>query len=336
MNNLQASVNEAMKSGQLDPIAQKFIDNLAAQGGEPIYKLSFAEARNVLDSLQSQPIEKLPAEIEDHTIPGGPTGDISIRIIRPEESHEILPVVMFFHGGGWVLGNKNTHDRLVREIANGADAAVVFVDYTPAPDAQYPTQIEQAYFATSYIAEQGERFNLDPSRLVVVGDSVGGNMAAVVTLLAAERGGPTIDYQVLFYPVTDAGMNTSTYQQYADGPWLTKPAMEWFWNAYAPDANTRNDWRLSPLRAPLELLSNVPPALIIIDENDVLRDEGEAYARRLMQAGVDVIAVRYLGMIHDFVMLNPVADTTATSAAISQASNILWQVLYAEELELAA
>ena len=311
----------------LEQNTDAFLQALAAKGGPPIYKLSVEDARKVLDGAQSGPVKKLPAQIEDRTIPGGPIGDVSIRIVRPKKSTGKLPVIMYFHGGGWILGNKDTHDRLVRELANGAKAAVVFVNYTPSPEAKYPTAMEQAYAATKYVAEHGKALNLDSSRLAVVGDSVGGNMVAAVTLLAKERGGPKITYQVLFYPVTDAGLDTPSYQEFANGPWLTKPAMEWFWNAYEPDAAARKKPTASPLQAPVDQLKGLPPALVITDENDVLRDEGEAYAQKLIQAGVTVTAVRYLGTIHDFVMLNAIADTPAARSAIALANTHLQQGL---------
>jgi len=310
--------------GRLDPKIRKFIEALNAKGGEPIYKLSPTDARKVLESLQSQPVKKLDAKIEDLTIPGGPTKEISIRIVRPANyAGGALPVVMYFHGGGWILGSKNTHDRLIREIANGANVALVFVNYTPAPEAKYPVPIEQAYVATKYVAENGKKMNLDSSRLAVAGDSVGGNMATVVALLAKQRGGPRITYQVLFYPVTDANFETTSYREFADGPWLTKAAMKWFWDAYAPDVAARKKPTASPLQASLDELSGLPPALIITDENDVLRDEGEDYADKMMQAGVSVTAVRYLGAIHDFVMLNPISDTTEARSAIRLANTTL-------------
>lgn len=293
------------------------------QGGTPIYKLSPEDARKVLSDLQAAEVAKLPADIEDRIIPAGPGGKVSIRIIRPQGNKENLPVVMYFHGGGWVLGDKGTHDRLVREIANGASAAVVFVNYTPSPEAKYPTPIEEVYAATKYIAENGKDLNLDTSRLAVAGDSVGGNMAAAVLLLAKERGGPKISYQVLFYPVTDANFDTRSYQQYSTDIWLTLEAMKWFWDNYLPDKETRKHPTACPLHASIDQLKGQPPALIITDENDVLRDEGEAYAHKLIQAGVNVTAVRFLGTIHDFVMLNPLAGTPATCSAISLANENL-------------
>jgi len=302
---------------------QAFLDTLAAQGSPPLYQLSVEDARAVLSEAQAGDVPKQPADIHDCTIPTGSTGEIAIRIVRPQGNTDKLPVVMYFHGGGWVLGDRQTHDRLIREIANGANAAVVFVDYTRSPEAQYPVAIEQAYAATKWVAENGDSINVDSSRLAVVGDSVGGNMSAVVTLLAKERGGPKIDFQVLFYPVTDANFNTPSYQDFAEGYFLTREAMKWFWNQYAPDLSVRNEPAASPLQASVDQLKGLPPALVITGEYDVLRDEGESYAHKLMQAGVPVTATRYLGTIHDFVMLNAITDTPAPRAAIAQACAIL-------------
>ncbi len=312
----------------LEPTTQSFIDALTAAGGPPLYTLSPAAARDVLAGAQAQPVAKLNVEIEDTTFPVGPTGSVRIRIIRPPDAGGVLPVVMHFHGGGWILGDKDTHDRMAREIVVGTNAAVVFVDYDRSPEAQYPTAIEQAYAATQYVADHGSKLNLDPSRLVVLGDSVGGNMAAAVTLMAKERGGPKIDFQVLLYPVTDANFETGSYQRFADGPWLTRKAMQWFWDAYLPDPNARKAVTASPLNASVAQLSGLPDALIIVDENDVLRDEGEAYARKLSQAGVRVTSVRYNGTIHDFVLLNALATTPAVRGALAQTNAALRSALY--------
>jgi acetyl esterase len=230
---------------------------------------------------------------------------------------------MYFHGGGWILGDRDTHDRLVREIAVGAQAAVVFVDYSRAPEARYPVAIEQAYAATRYVADNAADLLIDPLRLAVAGDSVGGNMAAAVTLMARQRRDPKIAFQVLFYPVTESGFDTHSYNQFADGPWLTKRAMEWFWDAYLPDPAARKQPAATPLNASPDQLVGLPEALVIVDENDVLRDEGEAYACKLSNAGVRVTSVRYNGTIHDFVMLNALADTPATRGAIAQAVGAL-------------
>jgi acetyl esterase len=311
----------------LEPKTQAFVDALSAQGGKPIYELSYGEARKVLEEAQAG-ATALPADVEDKVLPIGPTGEVSVRIYRPKGAKGPLPVVMYFHGGGWVLGSKHTHDRLLRDLVNGTHAAFVFVSYTPSPEAQFPVPIEQAYAATKYIAEHGKNFDLDTSRLAMAGDSVGGNMVAVVTQLAKERKGPTIRYQVLFYPVTDSSLSQESYEEFANGPWLTRAAMEWFWDAYAPNKKDRRKTTAAPLSAARKQLEGLPPALVIVDENDVLRDEGEAYARRLMEAGVDVAAVRFLATHHDFVMLNALADTPPAKAAIRLASDKLITGLY--------
>jgi acetyl esterase len=296
---------------------QQFVDGLA--GAPPIYTLSAADARSVLTRAQSAPVGKPSAQIEDVTFPVGPTGSVPVRIVRPAGAVGILPVVVYFHGGGWILGDRDTHDRLVREIAVGVKAAVVFVDYSRSPEARYPVAIEQAYAATCYVVDHGASLRIDHSRLAVAGDSVGGNMTAAVTLMAKQRRGPKIAFQVLFYPVTDADFDTVSYATFADGPWLTKRAMEWFWDAYLPDRGARKQPTATPLNASLDQLTGLPEALVIVDENDVLRDEGVAYARKLSNAGVRVTSNRYNGTIHDFVMLNALADTPAARGAIAQA-----------------
>lgn len=304
----------------IEPTTQMFLDNINSQEGLPIYELSPTEARKVLSKVQDIHVTKLPAEIEEHTIPVGPKGEINIRIIRPKDNKSKLPVVMYFHGGGWILGDKNIFDALVREISVGAEVAVVLVDYDKSPESRYPIAIEEAYIATKYISEHGDDFNLDSSKLAVMGDSVGGNMATVVTILAKERCGPEIDYQVLFYPVTDANFETESYNEFAQGYWLTKEAMKWFWDAYFPEENGRKQYTVSPLQASIEQLMDLPPALVITNECDVLRDEGEAYAHKLIEAGVDTTSVRLLGTIHDCVMLNALSDTPAVRVAINLAN----------------
>jgi len=301
----------------LEPIAQQFVDSLA--GTASIHTLSPTQARAVLKRVQSIPVGKPPASLNDTLFPVGPTGSVRVRIVRPRDTGDALPVVMHFHGGGWILGDADTHDRLTREIATGVSAAVVFVDYDRSPEAQYPVAIEQAYAATKFVTEHAQQLNVDASRLAVMGDSAGGNMAAAVTLMAKVRRGPKIDLQVLFYPVTDDNFATESYKRFTDGPWLTKAAMEWFWNAYLPDPAKRREVTAAPLKASLDELRDLPDALVIVGENDVLRDEGEAYARKLSNAGVRVTSIRYNETLHDFVLLNPLADTPAVRAAIAQA-----------------
>lgn len=304
----------------LEPTTQAFIDKLTAAGGRPIYTLTPTAARKVLDGAQAGPIAELPADIENRTIPGGPTGPVSVRIVRPKGSTNALPAIVYLHGGGWILGDAKTHDRLVRQIANGANAAVVFVNYSPSPEVKFPIPIEQAYAVAKYITAHGADINVDPTRMAIAGDSVGGDMTAALTLMAKTRGDVKFRYQVLFYPVTNAQFTDASYQKFADGPWLTKPAMKWFWNAYAPTVAQRTNVLASPLLASRAQLTGLPPALVITDENDVLRDEGEAYARALMNAGVDVTAVRELGTMHDFVMLNALAETPAAKSAVELAN----------------
>ena len=311
----------------LDPAAQAFLDTLAAAGGPPIFTLPPGEARGVLDRLQSGDIAMPPAEVEPHMIPGGPSGEISITVVRPEESNGSLAAVMYFHGGGWMLGDFGTHERLVRELAEGTKAAIVFVNYTRSPEARFPVSVEEAYSATKWVAERGDELGLDGTRLAVAGDSVGGNMAAAVTLLANERGGPAIRYQVLFYPMTNAVFRTGSYGEFANGYWLTREAMRWFWDTYAPDQSLRVEPTASPLLASRERLAGLPPALVITGQADVLRDEGEAYGCRLREAGVEVAAICYEGIIHDFVMLNALAGTLAARDAIAQASRVLERAL---------
>jgi acetyl esterase len=311
----------------LESKTQAFVDALAAQGGKPLYELSYTDARKLLEDAQAIPVVKLPADVEEKVLPAGPTGEVSVRIYRPKNAQGPLPVVIYTHGGGWILGSKNTHDRLLRDLVNGTNAAFVFVNYTPSPEAKFPVPLEQVYAAAKYVSEHGQEFGFDTGRLAVAGDSVGGNMTAALTLLAKERKGPAIRYQVLLYPVTDANFNTGSYNEFADGPWLSKGAMQWFWDAYAPNIEDRKKIVASPLLATVEQLKGLPPALLIVDESDVLRDEGEAYARKLIEAGVDVTALRVLATHHDFAMLNALADTPAAKFAIQAVSQKLSEAL---------
>ncbi|MGE0198570.1 MAG: alpha/beta hydrolase [Simkaniaceae bacterium] len=315
----------------LEKDTQSFIDELTSEKGKPIYKMRPEEARAFLEKMQSGSIGKPQVDIEDKMIPGGPNGQVSLRILRPKGCKEALPVILYFHGAGWVMGSFNTFEHLVRELTVRAHIAVVFVNYSLSPEARFPTAIEEAYAATKYISEQGKKLNLDSSRMAIGGDSVGGNMAIAVSLLAKERKGPNILFQLLFYPVTNAQFNSSSYKQYADGPWLTKAAMEWFWNAYEPKTSTRKNPLMSPLQANTDQLKGLPSALIITAENDVLRDEGEAYALKLMQAGVRVTATRFLGTIHDFLMINALAHTPAAQSALTLAVTHLQQALSAKQ-----
>ena len=317
----------------VEPTTRRFLEAASAGGGEPIWKLAPEAARKVLIDLQiGAGAARQAADVEERRIECGPDGEVPICIYRPRTRGGELPVVVYFHGGGWVLGGRQTHDRLLREIANAADAAVIFVEYTLAPEARYPVQIEQAYAATTWIARNGRSLGLDTSRLAVAGDSVGGNMATVVSMMAKQRGGPPIACQILFYPVTDSSLDTGSYRQFAEGYFLEREEMKWFWDSYLPDEERRAEPYASPLRASIEELAGLPPALLMVAENDVLRDEGEAYARKLAEAGVVVEAVRFLGTIHDFAMLNPLMSTPAARAAVRLACDNLHQVFLGQEL----
>jgi acetyl esterase len=309
---------------QLEGITQKFVDSISTSA--PIYKLSPNDARKVLDNLQKVS-SNVQTELDGNTTATDvmvSQGDhkFLIRIIKPKDFSGLLPVVVYYHGGGWVLGNRMTHDHLIRELSYGAKVCIVFVEYTPSPEAKFTTIIEECYGALNFIAQNGQHYGLDTNKIAIAGDSVGGNLSIAMTLLAKERG-PKILYQALFYPVTDAKMNTESYHLYKNGPWLTANAMQWFWDAYSPKKSDREDILLSPINATQQQLRGLPPALIITDENDVLRDEGEQYARNLMAADVPVTAVRFLGTIHDFMMLNSISSSNAARGAINLAIDFL-------------
>jgi acetyl esterase len=309
----------------LEPAAR---ENAQASDKPPfLFELGPTEGRKALDKAQSGAIELPEIDEEWLTIPGGPTGSVKTRIIKPRGMTGTLPLVIFIHGAGWVFGDAHTHDRLVRELAVGVGAAVVFPEYDRSPEARYPIAIEQNYAVAQWIAENGASQRLDTSRIAAAGDSVGGNMTAALTLMAKERGGPKLAAQVLFYPVTDASFDTPSYHEFAEGYALRRDGMRWFWDQYTTDEEQRNEITASPLRATREQLAGLPPALLITGEADVLRDEGEAYGRKLREAGVPVMAVRYEGIIHDFVMLNALRGTQAAEGAIEQAVTYLRRAL---------
>jgi acetyl esterase/lipase len=310
----------------LEPAAAAFAE---ATANPPfLFQLPPAEGRKAVDEVQSGEIAKPEIDEEWVTVPGGPTGSVRARIVRPAGAEGVLPVVLYIHGAGWVFGNAHTHDRLVRELAVGANAAVVFPEYDLSPEARYPVAIEQNYTVARWVVEQGASKDLDGTRLAVAGDSVGGNMTAALTLMAKQRGDVPLVQQVLFYPVTDANFDTASYHQFATGYFLRRDGMQWFWDQYTTDEAERAQITASPLRAGVEQLKDLPPALVITGEADVLRDEGEAYANRLREAGVAVTAVRFQGVIHDFVMLDALRGTHAAQAAITLATGTLRTALH--------
>jgi acetyl esterase len=309
----------------LEPAAQQFAEATAKPPF--LFDLGPAEGRTVVDKVQAGEVVKPPADLEDITVPGGPSGGVSVRIVRPKGASGVLPVVLYIHGAGWVFGNSHTHDRLVRDIATGTGAAVVFPNYSLSPEVRYPVAIEESYRVAQWVVAEGQEHSLDGTRMAVAGDSVGGNMSAALTILSKQRGGPRFAAQVLFYPVTDASFETGSYHQFAEGYFLRRDAMQWFWDQYTTSPADRDQSTASPLRATIDELKGLPPALVITAEADVLRDEGEAYANKLREAGVPVVAVRYQGIIHDFVMLNALRGTQAAQAAIAQAVGFLAEAL---------
>jgi acetyl esterase len=305
----------------LEPAARAFAD---ANSSRPyLFELGPEQGRAALYKEQSGSISKPDADITDLTVPGGPHGDIEVRIVKPVGTSGPLPVVLFIHGAGWVFGDTITHDRLIRELAVGVGAAVVFPSYRRSPEARYPSAIEECYAVAKWIAKSGTEHDLDAKHLAIAGDSVGGNIAAALTLLAKQRSGPAFAAQVLFYPVTNAAFDTGSYRQFAEGYHLRRDAMMWFWDQYSTDESQRSEITASPLRATTEQLAGLPPALVITAEADVLRDEGEAYANKLRLAGVPVTTRRYKGTIHDFVMVNAMADSDAAKAATAQTIQFL-------------
>ncbi|GAB2997510.1 alpha/beta hydrolase [Saccharothrix stipae] len=300
----------------LEPAAAEFA---AATANPPyLFDLGPVEGRLAVDDVQSGEVFKPEVDEEWVTV-----GEVPVRVVRPAGATGTLPVILYVHGAGWVFGNAKTHDRLVRELAVGVGAAVVFPDYSLSPEARYPVALEESYAVARWIVTEGAARGLDASRLAVAGDSVGGNMSAALTLLAKERGDVAFTQQVLFYPVTDASFDTPSYREFAEGYFLRRDAMQWFWDQYTTDEAQRAEITASPLRASVEQLTGLPPALVITAEADVLRDEGEAYANKLREAGVPVTAVRYQGVIHDFVMLDALRETHAAEAAIGQAVAVL-------------
>jgi acetyl esterase/lipase len=244
--------------------------------------------------------------------------NVKLYVVKPDHVKGRPPVVLFIHGGVWIAGDFENHKRLVRDIAVGSNSAVVFVEYTPIPDAVFPTQLEESYTAAKWVAAHGDEIGVDGQRMAVAGNSVGGDMSAALMIMAKDRGGPDFRYQALLIPALDTDFQTGSYEEFATGHFLSRDFMQFGWNIYAPGEETRASPYAAPLRATVDQLKGLPPALVITAENDPLRDEGEAYARKLADAGVAVTAVRYNGTIHDFVLLNALRKDAATVAALDQ------------------
>ncbi|MCF1685595.1 alpha/beta hydrolase [Tetragenococcus halophilus] len=281
-----------------------------------IYELPPKKGRDLLEQVQESSVKKLEIDIEDQKIDTGDWGKINVRFLRPKGNTEVLPVIYYIHGAGWVFGSAATHDKLIRELAVRTNSIVVFPEYSRSPEAKYPTAIEQNYAVLQQLPDLAKEKGMDLDRLSVAGDSVGGNMATIMTIMSKKRQGIPIKQQLLYYPVTDANFDTESYKQFAEGYYLTKEGMQWFWDQYTTDESERNEITASPLRASEEELKNLPAAMILTAEADVLRDEGEAYARKLREANVEVTQVRFQGTIHDFVMVNLLDQTNAARAAM--------------------
>ena len=293
---------------------------LLNSGGVPLETLPPLEARQVLaDAQASVKVDLSGIDESEKTI----TADgypITLNIVRPEGVKGTLPVFIFIHGGGWVLGDYPTHKRMVRDLVVLSGFAAVFVNYTRTPDAQYPQAINEIYAATKWVAEHGEEIEVDGKNLAVVGNSVGGNMTAVTALQAKAKGGPHIKLQIMMWPIVDASFETESYHQFGEKRFLTTPLMKWMYDMYIADPEKRQDIYASPLQATVEQLQGLPPALIQVAESDILRDGGEAYGRKLDEAGVPVTTVRYNGMIHDFGLLNGLAEVPAVRSLFVHAA----------------
>jgi acetyl esterase len=310
-----------MTSFNLEQSARELTEAIAK--GPPLSGVALADARKAAEAAQSAPIP-MPDIDESWVTLSSAFGDFEVRIVRPPGSTGPLPVLLYLHGGGWILGSWITHDLLTRRLAVGANAAVVFVEYSRAPEARYPAQIEQCYAAARWIMGQGAGGGFDATRIAVAGDSAGGNMSTVLALMAKRRRDVRFVHQSLYYPMTDAlAEDSESLRTFKDGPYGSAEGLRWFWSSYLPNDESRSDIFVSPLQATLSDLDGLPPALVIVDENDVLRDQGEAYANKLRDAGVPTTSVRFNGTIHDFMRLNALRDSESTRAAISLAVGAL-------------
>jgi acetyl esterase/lipase len=320
---------DAATDPQIDPKVRAFLAELN-KDSSPFWELPQPKPQEILTALQNKtPVDMSGVITVEKTITqDGRT--VKLYVMKPEQISGKPGVLFFLHGGVWIVGNFQNHQRLLRDLVLGSGQIGVFVEYTPLPTAVFPTQLEESYAALKWISNNAGEFGADGSRIAIAGNSVGGNMAAALTLVAKDRKGPKVAYQVLFIPATDASVDTASYHEFDTGRFLARAFMKYGWDLYAPEEKTRNNPYVSPLRASENALKGLPPALVITAENDPLRDEGEAYAHKLMDAGVEVTAVRYNGMIHDFVLLNAIRDRPETQAALKQASEAIRDALRPE------
>jgi acetyl esterase/lipase len=304
----------------LDPQVRDFLVKID-KDPTPFWELPQPKPQDILTGLQNQtPVDMSGVTTSERTI----TVDgrqVKLYIMKPDHVTKTPGVLLFLHGGVWIVGNFANHQRLLRDLVVKSGEVGVFVEYTPLPEAKYPTQLNQSYAALEWVKAHASEFGADGSRIAVAGNSVGGDLTAALTLMAKDRNGPKISYQVLFIPATDASVDTDSYHQYGKDRFLSRDFMKYGWDLYAADPKLRDNPYVSPLRASLDELKDLPPALVVTAENDPLRDEGEAYARKLKEAGNSVAALRFNGTIHDFVLLNALKDVPSTQAAIQIASD---------------
>jgi acetyl esterase len=321
-----AQAPDAATDPRIDPQIRTFLTDLN-RNDSPYWELPGPQVRGVLTALQARTsVDLSGVTISERTISeNGQT--VKLYIVLPQGLTGTPPVLLFIHGGVWIAGDFENHRRLVRDLAVGSGAATVFVEYTPIPEAAFPTQVEQCYSAAAWLAKHGAEIGVDGSRIAVAGNSVGGDMSAALTLMARDRGGPRISFQALLIPATDANFETESYRSFDSGRFLPRAFMQFGWKFYAPDEKTRKNPYAAPLQSGVNQLRGLPPALVITAENDPLRDEGEAYARKLKEAGVAVTSIRYNGMIHDFVLLNAIRDVPGTQAALQQTSRAIRDAL---------
>jgi acetyl esterase/lipase len=315
-----AQVPDAGTDPRIDPHVRAFLVELN-KDSSPFWELPQPKPQEIVTALQNAtPVDMSGVKTVEKTI-SQDGRSVKLYIMTPQQVTGKPGVLLFIHGGVWIVGNFQNHQRLLRDLVVGSGQVGVFVEYTSLPQAKYPIQMEENYAALKWVAAHASEFGADGTRIAVAGNSVGGDMSAALTLMTKDRNGPKIAYQVLLIPATDASVDTDSYHEFATGRFLSRSFMKYGWDLYAPDEATRNNPYVSPLRASHDELSGLPPALVITAENDPLRDEGEAYARKLKDAGVAVTATRYNGMIHDFVLLNAIHDAPGVQAAIRQASD---------------
>ncbi|MET9435731.1 alpha/beta hydrolase [Streptomyces sp. NPDC006551] len=305
----------------LDPLVRRLVE--ASTAPPYLHELGPEEGRQALRESQNHRIEDFDVEAAFHVARVGPTGLVGFWIVRPTGTTGPLPAVLYIHGGRWMLGDAQTHARLVSELVREAGVAAVVPEYSRTPEARYPVALEECHALLTWAVRQASELGLDADRLAVAGDCAGATLATALSLLAKERGGPAIRAQLLYYPLTDARCDSPSQRRFATGYLLTREALRSYWRQYAVDPGERDAPTASPLRASLAELADLPPALVVTAEADVTRDEAEEYADRLRRAGVPVTAARFQGMVHDFVSLTALRASPSTLAAVRLGATFL-------------